>query len=282
MIINPRDAYITAYSKHTKGSLHSADYFNSTAMYIGGADPKIIKTLELLLDNTSKVNKDLVKAYEIYKNIRTRIYLEGLLLNFSLEDVAKIPEIDLKVLEYYINYFFDTTNLKEHTAKTYFASCIFEPSARTWFNSCSTRTIDDIIFRMTGKSEKKEVRAQLEEAFNKLISTGNTFITTDIAKLEKFYNSGIFKEEQSVFDVGFKAISGAVKIANLLLRFEEGKKEDFLASWNIDIETIDVDDFENGIPEDQRLEVETLMNETNPIKSATASIDPDAALFSEE
>lgn len=126
MIVNPRDAFITAYTKHTKGGFTNRDYFNSSAMYVGASDPKVVKTVELLLDNPSKVNKELVKAYEIYKNIRTRIYLEGILLHFSLEDAAKLPEVDIRVLEYYTSYFFNIEVLKEHTAKVYFASCFFE------------------------------------------------------------------------------------------------------------------------------------------------------------
>lgn len=281
MYKHPRDIILQAHSQ--TGVKPPEDYIKYEKHLVEGwADKKLVKEFKDVLLDKSK-NIALKKAWTLYQNWNNKIQYEGLLLNFSLEELYTLPKIDKDILNCYAKYFFNIDDFRGLEGKAVFIELIQRPEILEWFADCATRSIEDLRFRMSGKpTANSDLLVSLRKLYDRADSTAHTFMTTDSATLQKYTKLGLFTNERSMYDVGLKAMDAAVKIANLILRNPAGDEENFLNSWNIKVKREDDVLYNPTLDADIEEDLRNQMNDVNPITRSEPKVDADDLLYSEE
>lgn len=270
-MINPRSLYTQFLDNNSDTTSHS-DYFNPSGLKEVFADKKKLQKLYVVKQGLSK-DGPLNQAYTSFKNINQRLIIDSMLFFFTKEDIATLPGISIEFLNAYTDYFFSLDDFDNISHRNSFLARINTPAAKAWYSSLSCRTFKDVKFRLTGRYEQKiDLQASLKDMYAKTYNMFNTFSTTDPQKLKEFADTGMFKGDKTVYDVAFKALAGAVKLADMIIKNDSDDKEDFLASWGIEVETVDGDFFDAEQNELIEADLLELMAEVNPVSDSASTL----------
>lgn len=265
---NPRDLIIRA--SDFAGFEHPVDYFPySFPLETGSSDKVLVNKLAKVLKDGRNGTREMNNAYAIFKNWSNRIFLEGMLVYFSLDELASMQSFSRGTLQAYVDYFFHVEDLKEFDNRLIFVNLISNDDARNWFLECSTREFEDIKFRLTGKSRKdSKMKETMERVFFKVSSISESFLNLTPDTIQSF-KSGLETPQKFLFEIGLKSADISHKIYNTLSAQEDDNKdeEEFIKSWESHVKTLDSSVFDIESP-GQEDDILRLMNEVNPLKSA--------------
>jgi hypothetical protein len=263
-MLNPRDIYLRTCSSAKIDPLE--DYFShGYPLEIGTNEKKKITELKKVLTGKSN-KKHILKAYALFQNWSSRIFIEGMLLFYTHDEIASIPSMDPNTVLAYRDYFFSSSEIESLSEKAAFINLISSPDAERWFQQCSTRNIDDIAYRLTGKPKERGIQETLSRIFHKMALTCESFMTVTPDSLQG-YENGLTAAQKSLFDIGLKAGDLSHKIATTLLKEDDGNKDDLLSALNLDVAmgTPDAFDIDMG---DMEESLRDQMEDISPLKAA--------------
>lgn len=271
-MLNPRQILIQARD-NLEVIDTSGDYFDHVGLVDGHGKKDTVKKLVNFFSGKN-MHKDgtLLKCHDIFKNLNRRVFLEGLLFTFTKEELLTLPEMNEATIDCYVTYFFSLEGLKGFANRNDFLGRIQNEGARNWYQDLSVRSIRDVKFRMTGKTaDKIDILESLKDVYKKSLHIFETFSSTDPQKMKQFTDIGMFKSDKTIYDVAFKASANMIRVGELLLKNDKDNKEDFLASWGIEIEGNDPSTFfDQPLSAEASEDIDALMHQVNPV-----SADPD-------
>jgi hypothetical protein len=262
-MLNPRDIYIR--SCLSAGIPPDTDYFVYSNL-CNDATPTGKDVAEIILHISSNKNpkiKEVVKiltgkggsstltsAYALYKDISNRVMIEGLLLNFTVEDISSQLGFEEKTLREYIEVFFNPQDFQTFETKSAFLSLITLPDAKTWFQKCLNRQIKNLKYDLTGsprviesKETLEEIRVKCKNEFDAIIN-----ITEDMRV------NGLSDSQYRLLRFGLDCGKMAAKISADELRLSDSLKslKEFMESWKIEVKE-DTNAFDISTTQDAEL-----------------------------
>lgn len=273
-MINPRTNLIHALGDCQVYTI--SDYFSyENPLQLGLRDNRKIANLVKVARSPNRMGLEkklepLHQAYQLYKNMQTRVYFEGLLIYHGVDQVAQLGKVQKAVLQAYVDYICDVRCMADYTDQALFITLFNNDKAKQWFEQCALRSFEDLVFRLTNKPKEVINRKEaLQRLFNRSVATSESLLSFTQESLGSMPEKGLSKEVKSVYDLGLKTGELAVKIATLLDKGGDDDEEDFLSSWDIEMEQDSADTYERvTMSAEMKANLLEQMQKIQPLKQA--------------
>lgn len=171
---HPRDLYIRACNE--VGRYYGFDYFNYNAFTHTKDINTCYKALTRAILNPDVAPQRLKDCYMYFKDSESRIYLEGLLLSYTIDEIIQLKGFTQQFLEDYISYFFDISDIKDKVTENIFINQINEDEVYEWFTKCLKTPFNSMFFIITGNSKHSSAVETIQSLRNDALAVYNSLM----------------------------------------------------------------------------------------------------------
>lgn len=264
---HPRSLYLSVTSKHRLKTEY--DYLDPKKFEIVSKMDSKFHAIEKLLTTGDTSSDRLKKSYEIFKNPNTKIFIEGLLFNYSIEQILELENYDKETLEGYLDYFFDVSQFKKGTFFSHiFLHSIIEDEIYQYFERLNLLKISDLKHFLKRETEERTCSQVLNKIKNEGLSQydiftsyfqnflTSEFATTSVDKIPHKY--------MQLYQIALKEKDAAMKAAKIILQHDDilnKNSSSFLTEWQMILKKTSVSTYNTVLTPIEEEQLKSQMNQ---------------------